>query len=223
MKQEDLESLAIGSLVSGLVCAVIIVTDLLRGHPQKMRIMNIVWPVTALYAGPLGLWAYYAWGRSRRPGARPANNVRVTWQQVVRSTLHCGAGCTVGDILAESMLGMFPVVIISNPLFNSWILEYFFALITGIVFQYQAVAGMKHRGTVRSVMAVLKADVWSLTCWQVGMYGWMALAVFGIFHHPLAASGPVFWLMMQAGMIAGFCTALPVNGWLLKKGIKEAM
>jgi hypothetical protein len=28
-----------------------------------MKIMEAVWPLTALYAGPLGLAAYYRWGR----------------------------------------------------------------------------------------------------------------------------------------------------------------
>lgn len=29
--------------------------------------------------------------------------------------------------------------------------------------------------------------------------------------------------MMQIGMVLGYLTALPVNGWLLKRGIKEPM
>ena len=38
------------------VCAAIIIGDhLLR--PQKMMIMNFVWPITALYLGPAGLGA----------------------------------------------------------------------------------------------------------------------------------------------------------------------
>jgi len=33
------------------VCAAIIAIDLLGGHRQHMWIMNVVWPITALYAG----------------------------------------------------------------------------------------------------------------------------------------------------------------------------
>jgi hypothetical protein len=29
--------------------------------------------------------------------------------------------------------------------------------------------------------------------------------------------------MMQIGMVAGFFTSYPINWWLLRKGIKEAM
>jgi hypothetical protein len=28
-----------------------------------MWIMEAVWPITALYFGPLALWGYYRWGR----------------------------------------------------------------------------------------------------------------------------------------------------------------
>jgi hypothetical protein len=30
-------------------------------------------------------------------------------------------------------------------------------------------------------------------------------------------------MSMQAGMIVGFFTAWPVNSWLIRRGIKEAM
>lgn len=82
---------------------------------------------------------------------------------------------------------------------------------------------MKHLSPKQALVAALKADTLSLTFWQIGMYGWMAIAVFAIFNHLLKASDPVFWLMMQIGMLAGFATAYPINWWLIKKGIKEAM
>jgi hypothetical protein len=55
------------------------------------------------------------------------------------------------------------------------------------------------------------------------MYGWMAIATFGIFHRGLKASDPVFWLMMQIGMLCGFVTSYPINWWLIRRKIKEAM
>ncbi|HEV2208807.1 MAG TPA: DUF4396 domain-containing protein [Verrucomicrobiae bacterium] len=55
------------------------------------------------------------------------------------------------------------------------------------------------------------------------MYGWMALATFLIFGHELCKTNPVFWFMMQIAMWAGFAASYPVNWWLIKKGVKEAM
>ena len=43
-----LPSLSIAVLLLGLVCAVVIAADLVR-HTQHIWIMNVVWPVTALF------------------------------------------------------------------------------------------------------------------------------------------------------------------------------
>lgn len=57
-----LHALAIASLALAMASALWLTIDLFR-HPQKMWIMNIVWPVTAFYFGPLTLWLYYRYGR----------------------------------------------------------------------------------------------------------------------------------------------------------------
>ena len=70
----------------------------------------------------------------------------------------------------------------------------------------------------------MKADTLSLTSFEVGLFGWMAimqLVLFPVEHiHPDHAA---YWFLMQVGMILGFFTAYPVNWWLIKRGIKEAM
>ncbi len=61
----------------------------------------------------------------------------------------------------------------------------------------------------KAIKAALKADTLSLTSWQIGMYGWMAISVFIIFNRKLEATDPIFWFMMQIGMLLGFITAYP--------------
>lgn len=34
-----------------------------RGYRMKMAVMEAVWPVTALYSGPAGVWLYRRYGR----------------------------------------------------------------------------------------------------------------------------------------------------------------
>lgn len=51
------------SVILAVISMVIIVLDLLIGHAQHMWIMNVVWPVTALWAGPVALWPYFRHGR----------------------------------------------------------------------------------------------------------------------------------------------------------------
>ena len=82
---------------------------------------------------------------------------------------------------------------------------------------------MKKLSPMKGLAAALKADALSLTAWQLGMYGWMAMATFVIFGRELAKTSAIFWFMMQIAMLAGFCTSYPVNWLLVKRGIKEKM
>ncbi len=82
---------------------------------------------------------------------------------------------------------------------------------------------MKDLPPGKGLWAAIKADTLSLTAWQVGMYGWMAVSVFLIFGHEIPKTSPVFWFMMQIAMLIGFATSYPVNWWLIRKGVKEAM
>ncbi len=75
----------------------------------------------------------------------------------------------------------------------------------------------------KGLVRAMKADSLSLTAWQIGSYGWMALMRFGVFGEEIRKTNPAFWLLMQAGMAAGFLTSYPVNWRLVRKGIKERM
>ena len=53
------------SLIAAFASAIAILLDIfVRGYRQKMSIMEWVWPITALYFGLIGLWAYWDIGRS---------------------------------------------------------------------------------------------------------------------------------------------------------------
>ena len=227
-----LELIAIISLSLGGLCALIIALDLLAGHPQKMWIMNLVWPITALYAGPLALWGYFTAGRlstqhaveaAKARNEDPPGKKKPFWQMVALGATHCGAGCTLADIVAEWALFLFPLTLFGMKIFGSWTVDYFVALAFGIVFQFFTIAPMRGLSLGKGLLAAAKADFLSLTAWQVGMYGWMAIATFLIFGHEIEKTNPVFWFMMQIAMLAGFLTAYPVNWWLLRAGIKEKM
>ncbi len=227
-----LEILAIVSLSLAGACAFVIVLDIIAGHPQHMWIMNIVWPVTALYFGPLALYAYYHWGRlsthhaveqAKEKGQENPGKKKPFWQMVSVGATHCGSGCTLGDIVAEWLLFAFPVVLFGHRIFGSWVVDYGLAFLLGIAFQYFTIAPMRGLSFKDGLVAALKADTLSLTAWQVGMYGWMAIATFLIFGHELPKRDPVFWFMMQLAMSLGFASSYPVNWWLLRRHIKEAM
>lgn len=225
----ELQTISEISIGIGFLSAIIILVDILSGNKQHMLIMNFVWPITGLYAGPLALIAYYTIGRKsthKMMQAMKEKNMQMKkpmWQSVVTGALHCGSGCTLGDIIAESLLLLVTITIVSNKLVNAWIIDYVFAFAMGIIFQYYSIKPMKHLSPKRGLIAALKADTLSLTSWQVGMYGGMAIATFLIFKRRLEANTFLFWFVMQLVMLLGFITAYPVNWWLIKKGIKEPM
>lgn len=209
--------LATVSLVSGVACSVWIAADISLGRRQPMWIMNLVWPVSGLYAGPLALWAWYAFGRS-------SDQEHSRIQGIALGVSHCGAGCTLADLIVESSLILMPpLMLFGHEIFAAWVLDYCAAFLIGIAFQYFTIKPMSDKSPEQALWAAVKADTLSLTSWQLGMYGWMAIATFAIFGHALDKTGPVFWFMMQIAMLCGFVTAWPVNTWLIRAGIKEAM
>jgi hypothetical protein len=225
-----LHVISIISLLLGGLCTLIITVDILSGHQQEMMIMNFVYPITALYAAPLALILYYTIGKT--PGDKNMTmkdcdsmnkEKKPFWQSVLIGTLHCGSGCTLGDIVAEMVLFFVPGIFFGRSLAGAWIIDFIFAFIIGIIFQYYAIKPMKKISTKDALKAALKADTLSLIFWQIGMYGWMAITFFLIFGYKLTANDPLFWFMMQIAMLVGFLTSYPINWYLLKKGIKEVM
>jgi hypothetical protein len=201
-----------------------------RGHRQMMPVMEAVWPVTALYAGPLANLGYRRFGRPKtrqwlgehdldEPTEKPR------WATIAVGVSHCGAGCTLGDIVAEFAVFFLGVTLAGEALFAEYVGDYLLAVALGLVFQYFAIAPMRGLGIREGLVAAAKADILSLTAFEVGLFGWMALTslVFFPAPHHIHPDSPVYWFMMQIGMILGFLTAFPVNAWLIRRGIKEAM
>ncbi len=234
-----LHILSIAFLLLGGVCALVIAVDEIR-HPQHMAVMNLVWPLIALSATVIGAWGYFRYGRMHTHGAmndghahgEPETPFAVA---VAKSTAHCGAGCTLGDIVAEWLAFFVPGVAVwfgwrtlfDDKMFAVWALDFVFAFVLGIAFQYFAIKPIRKLSARAAIVEAIKADVLSLTAWQVGMYGVMALAQFYLFGLlmgiRLVANTPEFWFTMQIAMVAGFATSYPVNRWLIDAGIKEAM
>ncbi len=84
---------------------------------------------------------------------------------------------------------------------------------------------MRGLGLRDGLKAAAKADFLSLTAFEVGLFGWMAIMTLVLFPAPnqLAPSSASFWFLMQVGMMIGFFTSWPANVWLVKRGIKIPM
>lgn len=228
-----LHAVAMASVASGIVCALVIAADEVR-RPQKMAIMNVVWPLTALFGSVLWLAGYYAWGRAPADPDAEASDLPFA-VMVAKGASHCGAGCMLGDLIAEWLVFAFPAIAVwfgwhtlfDEKMFAVWIPDFLLAFGLGVVFQYFTIKPMRDLSVGGGIVAALKADIASITSWQVGMYGVMALIQLGWFKPAFGGLAPVdsveFWFAMQLAMIAGFVTAYPVNWLLIRVGWKERM
>lgn len=260
-------------LIAAMLFAIFIAIDL-KSRPQSMKIMGVVWVLTALWSSVLGLIAYLSFGRGKVKNLNPDKGdllpgqhhseacvvddddmkdmnmkdmdmtgmkmngmsmddmgnmkgmdmKRPKWQSIALSAMHCGAGCTLADIIGESYTGFHPIAIGGSFIIGAWVLDYILALIIGVYFQYVAIREMQNIKASAAFFKAFKADFLSLTSWQIGMYGWMAIVVFVIFKdEPLSKTSTDFWFMMQIAMLCGFITAYPMNALLIKLGIKKGM
>jgi hypothetical protein len=216
------------SLAAAFVCAGLIAVDIfVRGYRQHVWIMGVVWPLTALYSGPLGLLAYRRWGRLNSPRYREDSGERPGYPFSVSvgiSDTHCGAGCALGDLIAEWVLFAVGAAIAGVALWPEYIADFALAFLFGIAFQYFAITAMRRVSVRDGVVAALKSDTFSVITFEIGLFGWMALTFFVFFPNPhLGPDHAAYWLLMQVGMILGFLTSFPANRWLIRRGIKEGM
>ncbi len=231
------------SLGIAVACALVIAVDEVR-RPQAIGVMNVVWPVTALYLSVFALWAYFAVGvtqsrastgqtppmggmQGMQPGKDEGGDRQPpTMAQIGLATSHCGAGCMIADVATEFAIAGSGLMLFGSMLKTEYMLDFVAAWALGIVFQYFSLKPMRPELTVRgAIWAVVKADTLSILAFQVGMYLFMApmhdkLSPPG---HPLTPFDPRYWLGMQVAMICGYLTSFPMNRFLVTAGLKERM
>jgi hypothetical protein len=225
-----MQTIAWISLGVAFLCAAVIAIDELR-RPQKMVVMNIVWPVTALYLSVFALWAYFVVGVKKskavmqmKQAGGEDKDAPPDWKQTAVAATHCGAGCALADVLIEFMIAGLGLTILGLSLWASFVYDFIAAWTLGIVFQYFSIQPMRHLSPGKAIIAAIKADTLSILCFQLGMYAFMALNFFVLAPRPRPdAFDPRYWLTMQVAMILGFATSLPMNWWLLRRGLKEKM
>jgi hypothetical protein len=217
--------------------AVWMIFDFLHGHRQKMWIMHLVWPITAMYFGPVAVWMYLrtlpvSTVSSSHPDEQTVRNMEkmeATREQVSIAVFHCGAGCTLGDVIGESVLlvlgGTALTFIGGSDFATKLVVDFLLAYVFGIFFQYFTMVPMRGLTPGKGILQSMRADTVSIVAFEVGMFAWMALTRFVFFPEPtrIHPAMAVFWFMMQIAMVIGFATSYPANWWLLRKGWKEKM
>ena len=210
-----IETFAFAYVVLCLVSAAAVGFDVLRGRRHPMEVMNWVWPITALYVGPLAFLLH-------RRDLEEDSAAKPFGAKVFTGVTHCASGCALGDLAGEWIVFGAAMTIAGHTLAAAFVMDFALAYVIGIAFQYFSIAPMRGISGWRGIAAALKADTLSLIAFEVGMFGWMALVRLVLFPD-VEANSFLYWFLMQIGMTVGFATSYPANWWLLRKGWKEAM
>lgn len=110
---------------------------------------------------------------------------------------HCGAGCVLGDIIGEWLVYGTGASINGRMLWPEFLVDFGFAILFGVFFQYFSIAPMANDWGPRVVIRALKADVLSLLFFEIGLFGWMAIFQIAIFEDQLKMNTITYWWMMQ--------------------------
>ena len=227
----SLNAIAFIYILLSIAAALVVLADIfLLGRRQPMGVMEAVWPLTLLYWGPLGLPFYFSFGRAAHSQARTHEHAHghgdghgepPMWQAVFKGAAHCGAGCALGDFVAEWIAFGLGLALIGSALAARLTLSFVLAYAAGIAFQYFAIAPMRNLNFRAGVAAAVKADTFSLIAYEIGMFAWM---IYRAYVWPaMQPTDWSYWLMMQIAMVCGFATTYPVNWLLIRFGVKERM
>ncbi|GEO08676.1 hypothetical protein SAE01_11720 [Segetibacter aerophilus] len=130
----------------------------------------------------------------------------------ISATLHCLLGCGIGEVVGIAIATYFGLSMI-----NSMIL----AIVLGFVFGFGlGIIPLIRKGISfsESIKIVLVAEGLSIAIMEAFE---VLTQVFipGVMEAQL--SDGIFWLGMIAGLIIGFIAALPVNYFMIKRGVRH--
>jgi hypothetical protein len=133
------------TVILGRLTALAIAFDV-TAHPEYMKIMNVVWPITGLYLPVLG-WLLYAEIARRKPMSmsidmHAAHGGRPFWKSVFVSTTHCAAGCIIGDIIGAPIVFWAGWTLFGERLYAEYLLLFVLVYIFGVGFQYLRIRAM---------------------------------------------------------------------------------
>ena len=208
-----------------LLCAAAILYDVYgRGYRQRVRAMEAVWPITALYFGPLALPAYYRWGRPRSEkwqkehGFAPEKSLPAT---AATGGIPGGAASAIGHVVGVPLVVLSGLTIAGEALWVMILLIAVIAVVLLFFFEYFfSTVPTRGLSSGKGLTVALLIALVTVLAFDVGMGGWMLIMHFLLFMPPL--TDVTFLFLMQVGLILGFLTGYPAVLWLVRRGTKTA-
>jgi len=208
--------------IAALSAAFIAYDIVVRGHRQRNAAMNLVWPATGLYLGPLAIWAYGRYGRPRSERWQaehgPAPKKDLSTAALTGGTAG-GVASLVGHVIGVPLVVLSGVTLAGLDL---WAMIAAVAVIaTAFLFAYEfffsTVPTRRLSGGRGVAMAAFIAFV-TVLAFDIGMGGWMLFLHFG-WVMP-GVTEVEFLFLMQIGLVLGFLTGYPMIRFLVARGVK---
>lgn len=188
------------------VCLTVLILDLVKNNPEINGLMRMVWFLTVLYSGPLGLGVYFFSGRKQIA-------TDSIWRRGWRSVSHCYSGCGMGEIIGITVTVGFLALGTWKVALTTFALAYLFgyALTAGPLIQ----EGVPVRQALWDAFTSETASIFVMEVVAIGVDLWLA---------PQAGLlDPLFWGSLSFSLSCGLLAAWPVNVLLIRLGVKAGM
>ena len=187
-------------IASALISAIWISRDIfVEGHRQPNKALDVIWPLAALYFGPLAVPVYHRFGRARDEDLTATavrsglpGGVTSGLAHVVAVPFVVATGLTIANV------DMWAMVAIITALATAGIFAFEYLVFTSRDRRVPGLAGLRP-ALVVSLVTVVAFDF--------GMLGWMMILYYS---ENMPAAGDVrFTFFMQVGLILGTLTVYP--------------
>lgn len=192
-----------------------------RGYRQRVRSMDAVWTLSALWLGPFALPLYARAGRPRtaRWQVQHPGEVQLgLLTETASGSLAGGAASLVGHVIAVPLVLATGLSLFGVDMFAMIAVIAVLAIAMLFAFEHSTAARREVGG--RGVLTALVVATVTVLAFDLGMGGWMLLLHFNELLPPLSSVN--FLFLMQVGILLGFVTGFPAIALLLRRGTKIA-
>lgn len=188
-----------------------------RGQKPQDRVMAPIWPISALFLGPIAFLLYARWGQGQS-GALPADERAPlgTGALIVMALLPGAAASTLAHLVGVPVVFGAGWTIAGLALWAVALFILVLATALLFVFEYLALSQARQdRPTGRQTASLFLGSLFTVLAFDLGMVGWMLFLFTTDTMKP--TTNVVFTLQMQVGMVLGMLTAAPIAAWLVAK------
>lgn len=184
----------------------IVVRGLRARNAHLMPLMKVVWVLTVLHSGPLGLAIYRFTGRKEIA----ADGLG---RRAFRKVAHCHAGCGMGEVVGLTLA----VGVLALGTAGTAATTFAFAYAMG----FALTVGPLVQGGVASGTAISDALIAETP--SIAVMEAVAIGVDLTLSGGAGIGEALFWSSMIVPLTAGVVAAWPVNLALIHRGVKEGM